>query len=184
MLSVKQLEDGWEQWDGGYCPVLEGTLVDVIHRSGKTHLNVPAGEEDGYAEDWSSTNVSGDIVAWRFSKAETISGALSEADPLGKDPHEPGAKLDAGKTKAGVLHDFSSALFQIAQVGTYGAEKYTRGGWQSVPNAEERYFDAFWRHLLQSRHEEFDKDTGLTHFAHAAWNLLAVIEVHARERKT
>lgn len=108
----------------------------------------------------------------------------TEADPFGKDPHQPGAKLDAGKVKAGVLHDFSKALFEVAEVGTYGAEKYTRGGWQNVPNAKERYFDALWRHLLASKHELVDKDTELKHLAHAAWNLLAVLELEARGSQT
>ena len=118
----------------------------------------------------------------RRASDETVADVANQAevDPFGKDAREPGSKLDAGKVKAGVLHDFSGALFQIAQVGTYGAEKYSRGGWQHVPDAETRYFDAFWRHVLASRHEERDKDTGLKHLAHAAWNILAVLEISHR----
>ena len=106
-----------------------------------------------------------------------------EWDPNGKHPNEPGAKLDAGKIKAGVLHDFSSALLEVANVGSYGAEKYTREGWRSVPNGRQRYFDALWRHLLASRYEAFDKESGLDHLAHAAWNLLAVLELEAHGRQ-
>lgn len=103
-----------------------------------------------------------------------------ERDPNGKDPHAPGAKLDAGKVKAGVLADFALALTEVAKVGTFGAEKYTRGGWQEVPNAVERYSDAMWRHLLKARHETNDPDSGLTHLSHAAWNALAVLELIKR----
>lgn len=106
-----------------------------------------------------------------------------EFDPHGKSPHEMGSKLDAGKCMAGVLSDFSYALNAVALIGTHGAEKYTRGGWQEVPEAQVRYFDAFWRHLLASRHEEMDKDSGLPHLAACAWNLLAILELQAREAK-
>ena len=75
--------------------------------------------------------------------------ALNEQDPNGITQHEPGSKLDAGKNKAGVLADFSRALLAVSEVGTFGADKYSRGGWQSVPNGVERYTDAAWRHLLK-----------------------------------
>lgn len=120
----------------------------------------------------------------------TVSGVLraqrlederpTEIDPNGKSAHEPGAKLDHGKVAAGLVHDFSLAMLAIAAIGDFGMRKYTRGGWQSVPNGEERYFDAMWRHLLKSRHEELDPDSGLPHLDHALWNLSAVVELRKR----
>ena len=65
-----------------------------------------------------------------------------EFDPNGKAPSDPGSKLDGGKPLAGVLGDFALALMAVAEVGTHGAEKYSRGGGQSVPDAETRYHDA------------------------------------------
>lgn len=106
-----------------------------------------------------------------------------ERDPLGTDAHAPGAKLDAGKVLAGVLADFSLALLAVAEVGTHGAKKYSRGGWQSVPDGETRYKDADWRHLLKGRHEDFDIDSGLLHEAHRAWNVLAALELRLRREK-
>ena len=106
-----------------------------------------------------------------------------ERDPNGKDPHAPGAKLDAGKVKAGVLEDFSLALWEVARVGTFGAEKYTRGGWQEVPNGQERYKDAKWRHLLKKRHEENDQESDIEHMAHEAWNILAELELKLRSKR-
>lgn len=100
-----------------------------------------------------------------------------ESDPYGKDPHEPGAKMDAGKVQAGLLLDFSRALWAVAEVGTYGANKYTRRGWQFVPNAEERYEDALMRHLLKLRNEPVDAESGLDVLAQVAWNALAVLEL-------
>jgi len=102
-----------------------------------------------------------------------------EQDPTGRSAHEPGAKLDAGKTRAGlVLGGFSRALEQVAQVGTYGARKYTDNGWRTVPNGVDRYTDALWRHLL-AEHQglELDPDSQLFHAAHTAWNALARLEL-------
>lgn len=106
-----------------------------------------------------------------------------EKDPGGKSPHQPGAKLDQGKVRAGLLfRDFGSALREIAQVTTFGADKYTPSGWRHVPNGKERYFDAAIRHLLVSGVEELDAESGLGHLEHAVWNLLAVIELNQAEK--
>lgn len=100
-----------------------------------------------------------------------------EIDPNDIDQHEPGAKLDEGKILAGVLGDFSKALKAVAEVGTFGAKKYSRGGWKHVNNGIKRYTDALWRHLLDENIEENDKDSGLKHAAHLAWNSLARLEL-------
>ena len=105
-----------------------------------------------------------------------------EVDPTGLDPHQPGAKLDAGKPRPGlVLGGFAAALAAVVDVGTYGAQKYTDNGWKEVPNGIERYTDAMYRHLLaESRGELRDEDTGILHAAHAAWNALARLDLLIR----
>lgn len=107
---------------------------------------------------------------------------MSERDPTGRDAHAPGAKLDAGKADMSLLLDFGKALREVAQVATYGATKYTRGGWQTVPDGRNRYTAAMLRHLTAERYEAQDGDTGLAHAAHAAWNALARLELLLRER--
>ena len=106
-----------------------------------------------------------------------------ETDPTGKSPHSPGAKLDAGKRRDGlVLLAFSRALAEVSKVGTYGATKYTENGWTEVPNGISRYTDAMLRHMLaEGSGEHSDKDTGLLHAAHAAWNALARLDLMIRE---
>lgn len=114
--------------------------------------------------------------------ADPIPKASAERDPTGRDQHAPGAKVDAGKQLAGVLMDFSRALTAVAEVGSRGARKYTRGGWQQVPNGVQRYTDAFWRHLLAvGRGELIDPDLGVTHWSQVCWNCLALIELTLRE---
>lgn len=103
------------------------------------------------------------------------------------DLHVPGAKDDKGKPMAGVLLDFSRALQSVVDVGTYGAKKkYTRTGWTTVPEGSQRYLDAMMRHLLAMDVDPdgLDKETGLPHLAHLAWNALAVLELQARRKET
>ena len=107
---------------------------------------------------------------------------MKQKDPNGLDPHAAGAKLDEGKPMAGILGDFGLALGAVAEVGTFGAKKYSRGGWQSVENGIERYTDATWRHLLKENREPNDKDSGLSHAAHMTWNALARLELMIRNQ--
>jgi hypothetical protein len=106
-----------------------------------------------------------------------------EIDPTGRKASDPGAKMDGGKPMAGLLGLFSRALTAVAEVGTFGAGKYTRGGWQAVPNGIERYDDAKWRHTLKGYQEARDPDSGLLHAAHEAWNALAKLELMLREKE-
>lgn len=108
---------------------------------------------------------------------------MSESDPHGKDPHAPGAKLDAGKPEAALLARFGLALMEVAKVATFGANKYSRGGWQHVEDGERRYNDALWRHLLSCEYEDVAADSGLAHEAHLAWNALARLELKLREQR-
>lgn len=113
--------------------------------------------------------------------SNTLAGK-TESDPTGRDPHQAGAKLDAGKPRPGlVLGGFATALVAVVEVGTYGAQKYTDNGWKEVPNGVERYTDAMYRHLLAEASGELrDGDTGILHAAHAAWNALARLDLLIR----
>lgn len=108
-----------------------------------------------------------------------------ESDPSGRDAHAPGAKLDSGKVRPGlVLGGFARALLAISHVGTYGAVKYTEDGWTTVPNGEARYEDAFFRHWLKDKlGETHDPDTELTHLAHCAWNAMAKLDLAIRKQE-
>ena len=108
-----------------------------------------------------------------------------EKDPLGFDQHAPGAKLDSGKIYADqILRMFANALWKVCEVGTFGANKYTMGGWQHVPNGSVRYADAHMRHkLLEWKGELNDPDSQLEHLAHTAWNSLAELELYCRQKK-
>lgn len=107
---------------------------------------------------------------------------MTEHDPHGLSPGQPGAKLDAGKVQAGLLLDFSHALHAVALVATFGAAKYSPGGWMKVPDGPRRYTDALLRHqLAMGMGESHDPESGLLHAAHIAWNALAVLELELRQ---
>ncbi len=98
-----------------------------------------------------------------------------------------GIKKDNGKVRPSlVLSDMPRALLAVAEVATFGAEKYSDGNWLHVDGALSRYTDAKDRHRLQGGIEARDSESGLLHAAHEAWNALAVLELMIRgsERAT
>lgn len=124
-------------------------------------------------------------LAETFDSVTCDGHAHAERDPHGTPAHAPGAKLDAGKPRVGlVLADFARALTEVARVGTFGAQKYTDHGWLSVPGGQQRYTDAMLRHwLAEGRGELLDQQTGLHHAAHLAWNALARLELALRAQE-
>lgn len=94
-----------------------------------------------------------------------------------------GLKYDEGKAPVsrGCFSYFPLALQAVAQVSAYGAGKYNTTyeakNWMFVEAAGERYADAAGRHMLQEEHSMWDEESGLLHAAHAAWSLLAKLEL-------
>jgi len=97
---------------------------------------------------------------------------------------EIGTKLDNGKNRLGlVFGDFAEALWEVGEVATHGAVKYSPGGWLHVEGGYERYLDAMYRHLIAHQAGELaDQDSGHEHLAHAAWNMLAILQLHINSR--
>jgi hypothetical protein len=118
-----------------------------------------------------------------LSKQE-VSYGDGESDPNGVDQHTHGAKLDNGKPDCSLLLMFGRALSAVAEVGTYGAAKYTRGGWRGVVDGINRYTAAMIRHLFKEDKEEMDTDLPVMHAAQVAWNALARLELMLREKET
>jgi hypothetical protein len=111
--------------------------------------------------------------------------SVSETDPNGKSQHEPGAKLDAGKVRPGlIMLSMPRAMLAISQVATYGAKKYSEDGWLQVPDGEKRYTDAMLRHHLAEGYEFVDEPSGLLHAAQVAWNAMARLELMLRRKES
>jgi len=86
-----------------------------------------------------------------------------------------GKKFDDGKTMYSLLPP--KALKEVADVLTYGAQKYSPENWKHVPDFDRRYTDALMRHIEAYRMgEECDSESGKRHLAHAICCLLFLME--------
>ena len=94
-----------------------------------------------------------------------------------------GKKNDDEKIRLGeVLHNFSRAIIEVGKAGTYGAKKYSMDNFGQVSDSVNRYTNAMYRHLFaEANGEKLDKEWGLLHATHAAWNALARLEMILRE---
>lgn len=81
-----------------------------------------------------------------------------------------GMKFDNGKLLYSLIPP--ETLQALAEVLTYGANKYAPNNWQLVENGETRYLDALFRHLEAFRSgETHDPESGLHHLAHVLTNV-------------
>lgn len=98
---------------------------------------------------------------------------------------EKGIKLDNNKPRMDlVLGEFTRALEEVGNVGTFGANKYTDKGWIEVDNGIEKYLSAMLRHYMKFRRgKQKDDESGLSHLSHMAWNALAVLELYMRTKE-
>lgn len=95
-------------------------------------------------------------------------------------------KYDAGKPSVfqGVIEYFPRALWGVAEISTFGANKYAWAGWEGVQNGFKRYKDAQYRHALKkAMGEDVDPDSELEHLKHEAWGALATLELYLREKE-
>lgn len=113
-----------------------------------------------------------------MSRIVKSSHIAAETDPRGLKSGDPGAKFDAGKVRPSlILNAMPLAILAVAEVGTYGANKYSENGWKDVDNGIARYTDAMDRHRIKEGLEVFDEDSNLRHAAQVAWNALARLEL-------
>lgn len=77
-----------------------------------------------------------------------------------------GKKYDSGKARYDLIPPV--VLDQLAQVLTYGSQKYGDNNWQNVTPFNDRYYAAAMRHLQADRAGEVhDPESGLPHLTHA-----------------
>ena len=69
-----------------------------------------------------------------------------------------------------------SALHSVIKVLMMGARKYSHDNWKFVQNAKRRYFNEAMRRLdAYQDGEETDKESGLSHLAHAVCCLIFLL---------
>lgn len=94
-------------------------------------------------------------------------------------PPAPVITADGGKPRPSLLP--FRALDHVIAVREYAHEEYGEGAdlWRDLPDGKARYWDATLRHVFAiAKGEELDKKSGLPHLAHAACNLLFLLELH------
>ncbi len=97
--------------------------------------------------------------------------------------HQGGLKYDSGKLRFGLIPPIATT--SLAEVLTFGAAKYAPNSWQTVPNGEERYLDALYRHLEAYRNGELtDPESGLSHLAHAITNVAFLLHFESQRKDT
>ena len=90
-----------------------------------------------------------------------------------------GVKFDEEKTKLHLVRP--EFIMELGGVLTYGANKYGDYNWMEGLDYS-RSIAAYKRHLNAfEQKEDFDDETGLSHLAHAAANLMFLF--HFRNRK-
>jgi hypothetical protein len=82
-----------------------------------------------------------------------------------------GIKHDNGKRRWDLLP--LELVEEVIDVLMYGAENYGEGNWQKLEEPFKRWFSACMRHLTAwKKGEKTDSESGLSHLAHAACNLV------------
>ena len=77
------------------------------------------------------------------------------------------------------MRSFPKMAEAVARVKEMGAIKYNDGNWKLGNKPDNEYWDSMFRHLNYIFDgEEYDKDTGCLHIAHAVWNLCALLELN------
>jgi hypothetical protein len=75
-------------------------------------------------------------------------------------------KFDKGKTRHELVPP--QVIEAIADIMTYGANKYSDNSWQNVIPFYDRYYAAMMRHLMAWRKgERLDQESELSHLKHA-----------------
>ncbi len=88
-------------------------------------------------------------------------------------------KSDEGKQRPSLLP--FRALEHVIAVREYAVREYGDGAnqWASLADGKSRYWDAVLRHVFaHAKGEERDAKSGLPHIAHAACNLLFLLELY------
>ncbi|CAB5220177.1 hypothetical protein UFOVP232_74 [uncultured Caudovirales phage] len=87
-----------------------------------------------------------------------------------------GMKFDSGKLDYTLVP--WDGMEEVIKVLEFGAKKYARDNWKHVENADIRYLAAAFRHIVQYNNGEMtDKETGLSHLAHAGCCLLFLLSL-------
>jgi len=85
-----------------------------------------------------------------------------------------GLKYDSGKLRWDLLP--VETIEEIVKVLTMGANKYADNNWKLLDKADDRYYAALMRHLVEWRKgSKIDQESGLNHLAHVLCNTVFLL---------
>lgn len=91
-----------------------------------------------------------------------------------------GQKFDQEKPRMHLIPPLMEV--DVADVLTFGAQKYGPENWRTLDDLENRYLSAAMRHINAIRQgEQFDGESGHTHAAHAVCCLMFLGEIQLEE---
>lgn len=94
---------------------------------------------------------------------------------------EYGKKFDEEKPRMHLLP--SKSMFEVANVLTFGAQKYDEENWRKLENLQDRYSSGALRHIFAHIDgSELDEESGFSHLAHAICCLLFKLEIELEQK--
>ena len=137
----------------------------------------------GNLADWYWWQVNAPVWATHWNEKDgawfdSATGHMPDPRFLHSRPEKPatGRKDDSGKPRMSLIPARAEKL--LAEVLTFGAEKYGPENWREVDDAGRRYVDAAMRHVnAYRRGEELDEESGKPHLAHAMCCLAFLLEL-------
>lgn len=143
-------------------------------------IDGPSGES--LASTRISAHASGCTI-WNGAGVCNCSTQETNYKPRVNPANKLGVKADQGKPRLGlVLVEVPHAFEKLGKLLGFGADKYAVGNWDKVPEGEMRYLDALMRHLTQHhKGEKVDPESGELHLAHAAVNIMFLLDKELRK---
>ena len=92
-------------------------------------------------------------------------------------------KSDKGKPRPSLI--YYSFIKELCKVREHGIAKYgNKEDWRETENYQERYLEAIFRHIfLYAEGEKNEDESGLNHLAHAACDIMFLIEGEKNGRR-
>ena len=89
-------------------------------------------------------------------------------------------RFNYGKPELVYILDFPTAITEVAEVASYGANKYSRHNWKRGLKVRD-VASSMLRHLVAFMNgDDIDDESGLRHTGAIAWNALVLAEMAQR----
>ncbi len=187
---------GWTTWNGGECPVADGTHIEVMFRGAPGDGDLCEVEDDWEPTrlrwSWHESLPAGDIIAYRVKTPVAVEPALNALDALsrsladvkfksvreGMKPSNPKDAIGCDKLP---IHLWPATATAMGSIGLLnGMLKYGRSNWRVTGVRASIYIDAAKRHLdAWFEGEECDLDDGVPHLSAALACLAIIVDADA-----